>query len=133
MTIKRLSTRPPARRSILHTARLLAQGDVSDQTRWQALGLAPIKVKKSARPECGARTRAGGHCRAKVLDGRRRCRLHGGLSTGPKTAEGKRRCREGQDRARARRRLEKQRESTAEEIAGLPNAHSTDSQVHSQP
>jgi len=37
---------------------------------------------------CGARTRQGHPCRRPALRGRRRCRLHGGLSTGPRTAEG---------------------------------------------
>ncbi len=39
-------------------------------------------------PRCGARTRQGHPCRRAALRGRRRCRLHGGLSTGPRTAEG---------------------------------------------
>ena len=33
-------------------------------------------------PRCGAMTRAGGICRRPALSGRRRCRLHGGLSPG---------------------------------------------------
>jgi hypothetical protein len=39
---------------------------------------------------CSARTRNGGSCRARKEPGRKRCRFHGGLSTGPKSAEGKR-------------------------------------------
>lgn len=35
---------------------------------------------------CGAKTRAGVPCRAKSEPGRRRCRFHGGLSTGPTPA-----------------------------------------------
>ncbi|MFO1099214.1 MAG: HGGxSTG domain-containing protein [Xanthobacteraceae bacterium] len=31
---------------------------------------------------CGAKTRAGGACRCPALRGRKRCRLHGGLSPG---------------------------------------------------
>jgi len=38
---------------------------------------------------CGARTRAGTPCKRKDLYGSGRCKLHGGLSTGPRTAEGK--------------------------------------------
>jgi len=49
-----------------------------------------------AAPRCGARTRAGGCCRQPAMPNGR-CRLHGGLSTGPRTAEGRARC------ARARR------------------------------
>lgn len=39
---------------------------------------------------CGAssRTRAGMPCRAPAVRGKKRCRLHGGLSTGPRTAAG---------------------------------------------
>lgn len=49
---------------------------------------------KSKRPFCGAKTRSGGGCRARVVsreDGTlaRRCRLHGGLSTGAKTRAGR--------------------------------------------
>jgi hypothetical protein len=38
---------------------------------------------------CGARTRRGTACQKPPLNGKTRCRLHGGLSTGPKTPEGK--------------------------------------------
>jgi hypothetical protein len=43
---------------------------------------------KRERARCGARTRQGRPCQATALDCGR-CRLHGGLSSGPKTAEGK--------------------------------------------
>ena len=33
-------------------------------------------------PRCGARTRGGTACQRPALRGRRRCRLHGGLSPG---------------------------------------------------
>jgi hypothetical protein len=41
---------------------------------------------------CGARTRRDRPCQCKAIETKRgvwRCRLHGGLSTGPKTAEGR--------------------------------------------
>jgi hypothetical protein len=38
---------------------------------------------------CGAKTRRGAACQKPPLIGKARCRLHGGLSTGPKTPEGK--------------------------------------------
>ncbi len=41
------------------------------------------------RPRCGAKTRAGRPCRMRVEFGKARCRLHGGLSTGPKTEAGR--------------------------------------------
>ena len=37
---------------------------------------------------CGARTRQGTPCACPAVRGKKRCRLHGGLSTGPRTAEG---------------------------------------------
>src|SRR6516164_5408577 len=54
------------------------------------------RMKRADRPRCGARTRKGRPCRApavwdrgkdQALNGR--CRLHGGLSTGPKTKVGR--------------------------------------------
>src|SRR5208282_5048931 len=39
-------------------------------------------------PRCGARTRGGCPCRAPAIRGKLRCRMHGGRSTGPRTAEG---------------------------------------------
>ena len=38
---------------------------------------------------CGARTRGGAPCKSWPVRGRRRCRMHGGKSTGPRTAEGR--------------------------------------------
>ena len=40
---------------------------------------------------CGATPRSGGLCQTHPVKGKMRCRLHGGLSTGPKTIEGKQR------------------------------------------
>jgi hypothetical protein len=44
---------------------------------------------KSKRPLCGARCQDGHECRAHCVEARKRCRLHGGLSTGPKTEAGR--------------------------------------------
>ena len=44
-------------------------------------------------PRCGARTRNGVACRSPAMPNGR-CRLHGGKSTGPKTAEGLERMRQ---------------------------------------
>lgn len=82
---------------------------------WERRGSAPIRsvavdrfirqldaipTKPKADPAvCGARTRNGGTCRRKPVPGRRRCLNHGGLSTGPRTSEGRQRVAE----ARARR------------------------------
>ena len=40
---------------------------------------------------CGAKTRAGTPCKLTSIYDNGRCKFHGGLSTGPKTQEGKRR------------------------------------------
>jgi hypothetical protein len=42
---------------------------------------------------CGAKTRRGMICQAPAMENGR-CRLHGGKSTGPRTAEGVERCRQ---------------------------------------
>lgn len=42
---------------------------------------------RSERPPCGARCRDGHACRAKAVPGGARCRVHGGLSTGPRAAK----------------------------------------------
>ena len=44
-------------------------------------------------PRCGAKTRRGNACEAPAMPNGR-CRLHGGKSTGPRTAEGLERCRQ---------------------------------------
>ena len=52
----------------------------------------------SVSPRCGAKTRSGALCRAPAMWSKRtgrytKCRLHGGASTGPKTAAGLEKCR----------------------------------------
>lgn len=45
---------------------------------------------KASDGRCGARRHRDGHpCRAYAVPGKRRCKFHGGCSTGPKTAEGR--------------------------------------------
>ena len=61
-----------------------------------ASATAPHPATSWPLPAAAAHTRAGGCCRQPAM-GNGRCRLHGGLSTGPRTAEGRARC------ARARR------------------------------
>lgn len=43
---------------------------------------------------CGARTRSGGQCQRPAFKSIGRCRLHGGLSSGAKTVEGKNKLKE---------------------------------------
>jgi hypothetical protein len=48
-------------------------------------------LPRRARPMCRARNRQGKPCAVRVEPGKPRCRFHGGLSTGPRTAKGERR------------------------------------------
>lgn len=61
-------------------------------------------LPRRRRPFCGAKTRGGSACKMRVVSGKVRCRLHGGLSTGAKTAEGKAAIRKAVRAAAARRR-----------------------------
>lgn len=47
----------------------------------------PSSSSAMVHPACGAKTRAGAPCRALAMKNGR-CRMHGGKSTGPKTAAG---------------------------------------------
>lgn len=54
-----------------------------------------IKTKDTKQKDiklCLAKTRSGAACQKHPIAGKTRCRLHGGLSTGPKTTEGKAAC-----------------------------------------
>src|SRR5438105_3030362 len=67
-------------------------------------------LPKSMRPMCGARTRAGGNCQAKVVPGATRCRMHGAggrtedYHGGPKTQAGRTAIAEANRRRAAQRR-----------------------------
>ena len=67
---------------------------------WQA------RKGTNRRPLCGAKTRKGTPCRAVVVEGRAKCRLHGGLSTGPTSAEGRARIAESNRRRAEAKRAE---------------------------
>lgn len=56
----------------------------------------------------GAKTRKGTPCRARGLRGSARCKLHGGMSTGPKTQEGRKRIAQAQRIRWAKWRSERQ-------------------------
>ena len=68
--------------------------------RLRAIGLDhyghPLELER--RPECGAKAHDRVKCKAKVVPGKTKCRLHGGASTGPKTLAGKRRIASAQRR-----------------------------------
>jgi len=79
-----------------------------------------LRLQRPDRPRCGARCRDGHACRAPaVWDAVRdrpvngRCKLHGGMSTGPKTPEGKQRCAEGRRTCWAARRAKREAAAVA--------------------
>ncbi len=61
---------------------------------WGGVLLSGEKYKKLG--ACGARTRKGNPCRAMAINGKGRCKFHGGMSTGPKTVAGRARIAEAQ-------------------------------------
>jgi hypothetical protein len=85
--------------------------DSINATAWVLLRRGICKTRQEARARadasfrCNAKTRKGTPCRARGLGKGGRCKLHGGMSTGPRTPEGKARAlaaaREGFKRWRA--------------------------------
>ena len=70
-------------------AAFIRAGHVISEIEIAATIMPPIEQK--AKALCGAKTRRGTPCQAKAMPDKARCRLHGGLSTGPKTREGRER------------------------------------------
>lgn len=92
---------------------------------------ARIEAQAAARRvRCGARTRKGAACRNKSEPGKTRCKFHGGKSTGPKTAKGKKRISLAQKKRWAEWRKEvcakpDSENSVNEEISELTSSAST--------
>lgn len=69
----------------------MADGQVELRKRWKAYCKAMQQGERVSYPRefdelrCGAKTRAGTPCKRRDLYASGRCRLHGGLSTGPKS------------------------------------------------
>jgi hypothetical protein len=84
---------------------LWAQYELESERAWEARTREQKRVTWPVRPTpppfpdgiralpCGARTRAGTPCKRIDIYANGRCKLHGGLSTGPRTREGMRRAR----------------------------------------
>lgn len=68
----------------------------------------PTPTRSRLGQVCSARTRAGTPCQAPVVKGRKRCLRHGGLSTGPRTPEGKQRARAARERGLAKWRAKRE-------------------------
>ena len=95
-----------------------------------SLFTATPRLTKRLRPRCRAKTRRGSPCQAPAVWNRvvdrpvnGRCKLHGGLSTGPKTPEGKRRsaqaARDGLKRYWAQRRKREEASKQTTRVVGL--------------
>ena len=92
----------------------IAEAFGTGYTPWRllaVLGNLENVTPKRLRPRCGAKTRSGRPCQARAVWDKQhnrprngRCRMHGGLSTGPRTPEGHARCAEGRRRARQQNR-----------------------------
>ena len=86
--------------------RLMALG-ISRRDAEAAINLGVYRIgaiPRHERPRCGAHARSTGKpCQAPPRQNGR-CKLHGGLSTGPKTVEGRQRIAEAQRRRWARHR-----------------------------
>ena len=72
------------RKAWVATLKAHAAADRKGLDDWLRLDLRPF-----AGLRCGARTRAGAPCKMLASYACGRCRLHGGLSTGPRTPAGK--------------------------------------------
>ena len=57
-----------------------------------------ILASRKAPTACSAKTRRGTPCRCRPIPGKRRCKFHGGISTGPKTVAGRQRISDAQKR-----------------------------------
>lgn len=86
-----------------------------DRTCYVWIGPQP----KQRRPLCGARTRKGTPCQCRAMPYRERCRLHGGLSTGPKTTEGRARIAESNRRRAELRRMRKAEPQKTSDSGGV--------------
>nr|WP_280739655.1 helix-turn-helix transcriptional regulator [Mameliella alba] len=108
-TVLDLPDIPPVARARAAWADMLAAEDAAREAAFLAhvrrLQMQCETVRAKRRVICGARTRKGTPCRAKSEPGRRRCKFHGGKSTGARTPEGIARIREAQRQRWARWRL----------------------------
>ncbi len=70
--------------------------DKALQAEQKRLDAKAQRIAMFARVPCLAKTRKGHPCKNKSEAGRRRCKFHGGMSTGPRTVEGRERIAEAQ-------------------------------------
>jgi hypothetical protein len=102
----------------------------SDSQNLSALDCRTGPLAKSEKPQfdflkaarCGARTRRGTQCQSPAMSNGR-CRLHGGLSTGPRTAEGIERIRRAVTRHGRYTKAAKQEQRRARNLLREARAH----------
>ncbi|WP_199559606.1 HGGxSTG domain-containing protein [Paracoccus sediminilitoris] len=105
---------PVRRSSIDRRAQEMARQDALMLNTIQAVEARLKAIKANRRVRCKAKTRKGTACQMKSEPGKRRCKFHGGRSTGPTTVEGRARIAEAQ-----RKRWARWRTSQAVKAAGL--------------
>lgn len=91
-------------------AKVMARRDAAVLAMLQAVEAQVKAIAANRQVRCGAKTRRGTACMLKSEPGRRRCRFHGGKSTGAKTTEGRARIAEAQLKRWARWRAERHRD-----------------------
>ncbi len=79
----------PSKMTLVEKVRALGNPTASEP-QYDPHALALEEIQRFAATRCGAKTRRGTPCQRKALQNRR-CRNHGGMSTGPRTPEGRRR------------------------------------------
>jgi transcriptional regulator with XRE-family HTH domain len=95
---------PPRAEARFDAARAAIEAQVeAAMTQWRARQADKLaKEAAKRRVTCGAKTRKGNPCRNESEPGKRRCKFHGGRSTGAKTPEGRARIAEVQRQRWAR-------------------------------
>lgn len=81
-----------------HRSDTQADADSKAAVLFEAWKAREAQRAATRRVVCGAKNRKGTPCRCMSEPGKRRCKFHGGKSTGPKTPEGIERIREAQRR-----------------------------------
>jgi hypothetical protein len=99
--IKRIAERQQERKRVVQEWRRLHD---------ERVHLCDLRRARNEGPRCGAKTRTGESCKRKPELGKRRCRNHGGCSTGARTPEGRARALAALERGRRTQRLRRSAE-----------------------
>jgi len=94
-----------AQRGRSRSYRQWLRGELRDEFAAQLAEEEAWRPPKRDRPCCGAKTRAGHPCKRKHVGRGGRCPNHGGMSTGPRTPEGRQRIADAQRKRWSRARI----------------------------